>query len=114
MEPGAIVAADQEAEGLRAGRDEHDRERDGQLGQALRTMVEGRNVFRFDTFGDEDFWGGTLRLHEAIEGARLGGIGPGVSPRTALAVGLKVEVDALPRSTVRALRAGTSTSAIQP
>ncbi|RPH68187.1 MAG: hypothetical protein EHM78_19740 [Myxococcaceae bacterium] len=76
------------------------------LGQALKTLLEGRQTFRFDTFGDEDFWGGQLRLHEAIEGARFGGVGPGVSPRTALEVGLKVDVDALPRETVRALKAG--------
>lgn len=67
---------------------------------------EGRHVFRFDTFGDEAFWGDTLRLHEAIEGAPLGGVGPGVSPRTALAVGLKVDVDALPASLIAALKQG--------
>jgi hypothetical protein len=64
-----------------------------------RTLVdEGRQIFRYDTFGDEDFWGGKLRLHEAIAGAAHGGVGPGVSPRTALGVGLKVDADALPRS----------------
>jgi hypothetical protein len=64
-----------------------------------RTLVdEGRRIFRYDTFGDEDFWGGKLRLHEAIAGAAHGGVGPGVSPRTALGVGLKVDADALPRS----------------
>ena len=50
---------------------------------------QGRQIFRFDTFGDQDFWGGVLGLHQAIEGAKLGGVGPGVSPATALAVGLK-------------------------
>ena len=41
-------------------------------------MIEdGRKIFRFDTFGDEAFWGGTLKLHQAIEGERLGGVGPG-------------------------------------
>jgi cytochrome c5 len=73
---------------------------------ADRLVSEGRHTFRFDTFGDEAFWGGTLRLHEAIEGAALGGVGPGVSPKTALAVGLKVDVDALPAATVAALKAG--------
>src|SRR5688572_8333926 len=57
---------------------------------------EGRRIFRFDTFGDEAWWGDQLRLHEAILGADLGGVGPGVSPETALAVGLKVDLDALP------------------
>ena len=42
---------------------------------------EGRRTFRHDTFGDEAFWGGRLRLHQAIEGEKLGGVGPGVSPR---------------------------------
>ena len=64
---------------------------------AQRTLVEGRQIFRFDTFGDEAFWGDTIKLHQAIQGKRFGGVGPGVSPRAALAVGLKVDVDALPR-----------------
>jgi len=67
---------------------------------------EGRRTFRFDTFGDEAFWGDTLHLHLAIEGAGLGGVGPGVSPKTALAVGLKVDVEALPPALVQALRRG--------
>jgi len=70
-------------------------------------LKEGRHTFRFATFGDQDFWGATLNLHKAIEGAGLGGVGPGVSPRTALAVGLKVDVDALPASVVTALKNGT-------
>ena len=84
----------------------HGRFGDPLIRQAVRTLEQGRHTFRFDTFGDEDFWGGQLRLHEALEGASLGGVGPGVSPRTALAVGLKVDVDALPRATVRALQQG--------
>jgi hypothetical protein len=56
----------------------------------------GREIFRDDTFGDEHFWGDTLKLHQAIGGARFGGVGPGVSPATALAVGLKVDVDRVP------------------
>lgn len=59
-------------------------------------LREGQRVFRFDTFGDEDFWGGQLRLHLAIAGAKNGGVGAGLSPQTALAVGLKVDADALP------------------
>lgn len=69
-------------------------------------FVDGRHIFRFDTFGDEAFWGDTLKLHRAIEGSKLGGIGPGVSPNTALAVGLKVDVDALPASLIQELRQG--------
>jgi len=67
---------------------------------------EGKQTFRFDTFGDEAFWGDTLHLHQAIEGAKLGGVGPGVSPATALAVGLKVDVEALPPDLIAALKLG--------
>ncbi len=73
---------------------------------AERLLTDGRHTFRFDTFGDEAFWGDTLRLHQAIEGSALGGVGPGVSPRSALAVGLKVDVEALPESLVADLEAG--------
>jgi cytochrome c5 len=61
------------------------------------TALEGRNIFRFDTFGDEVFWTDTLRMHEVIQG---------VSPAKALAVGLKVDLDALPASLVSDLKAG--------
>ena len=70
------------------------------------SLSEGRETFRFDTFGDEDFWGGTLQLHKAIEGSRFGGVGAGVSPRTALALGLKVDVDALPAALQEQLKHG--------
>ncbi len=50
---------------------------------AERMIRDGRRIFRFDTFGDEAFWGDTLQLHEAIEGAANGGVGPGVSPTRA-------------------------------
>lgn len=73
---------------------------------AQRMIEEGRRIFRFDTFGDEAFWGDTLKLHQAIEGAKQGGVGPGVSPKTALAVGLKVDMDALPSSLVDQIKAG--------
>ncbi|MGE5462884.1 MAG: hypothetical protein ACM3PS_06000 [Syntrophothermus sp.] len=69
-------------------------------------IAEGKQIFRFDTFGDEDFWGGQLQLHQAIEGEQFGGVGPGVSPATALSVGLKVDVDALPNSLQRQLKRG--------
>ena len=64
---------------------------------ALKTIDDGRDIFRFDTFGDEEFWGDALKLHQAIQGASFGGVGPGVSPKTALGVGLKVDTEALPR-----------------
>ncbi|HLO31760.1 MAG TPA: hypothetical protein VK249_21585 [Anaerolineales bacterium] len=74
--------------------------------QSPHLIAEGRHIFRFDTFGDEDFWGGALKLHQAIEGAQFGGVGPGVSPATALAVGLKVDVTALPKSLQSQLKKG--------
>jgi mono/diheme cytochrome c family protein len=80
--------------------DEQDRKAAQQL------FEQGRQIFRFDTFGDEDFWGDSLQLHQAIKGEALGGVGPGVSPRTALAVGLKVDSTALPSSLKQDLAAG--------
>ena len=73
---------------------------------AQRMVEQGRQIFRFDTFGSQAFWGDGLQLHRAIAGDKQGGIGPGVSPKTALAVGLKVDVDALPANLVAALKAG--------
>jgi hypothetical protein len=73
---------------------------------ATRKVKQGEQTFRFDTFGDQAFWGDTLKLHEAIEGARLGGVGPGVSPKTALRVGLKIDVEALPVSLLQELLNG--------
>src|SRR5215210_1553583 len=74
--------------------------------QSADLIAEGQQIFRFDTFGDEDFWGGQLLLHQAIQGEQFGGVGPGVSPATALSVGLKVDVKALPHSLRRQLRRG--------
>ena len=73
---------------------------------ADRMLADGRQTFRYETFGDEAFWGGQLQLHEAIQGERFGGVGPGVNPKTALAVGLKVDVDALPPGIVKQIRQG--------
>ncbi len=70
------------------------------------TALEGQRIFRDDTFGDEAFWTDTLKMPQVIEGAALGGVGAGVSPATALSVGLKVDVDALPPALVAALTAG--------
>jgi len=80
---------------------------DRATGQNAQQMLdEGRRIFRYDTFGDEAWWGDTLKLYQAIEGARHGGVGPGVSPKTALAVGLKVDMDALPADLVAQIKAG--------
>src|SRR5687768_1081055 len=67
-------------------------DRDGQL-----NLRDGRMILRYDTFGDEQLWTDVLRMHEVIAA---------VDPATALAVGLKVDVDALPAEIVAALRAG--------
>jgi cytochrome c5 len=74
---------------------------------ALHSIARGRQIFRHDTFGDEAFWGDTLHLDDAIAGAANGGVGPGLSPRTALALGLKVQVGALSSSIRGQLAAGT-------
>jgi mono/diheme cytochrome c family protein len=58
--------------------------------------ADGQAIFRFDTFGDEQLWTNVLRMHEAI---------PSVSPATALAVGLKVDAEALPPALVAKLQA---------
>jgi hypothetical protein len=62
---------------------------------AAALIAEGRQTFRFDTFGDEAFWGGQLHLHEAF--ATL-------TPRQALDLGLKVDADALNPSVVERLQ----------
>lgn len=51
-------------------------------------VAEGQRVFRFDTFGDEQLWTDTLRLHGVVEKS--------VDPTTALRIGLKLDADALP------------------
>ena len=76
------------------------------LSDAQQTISEGRRTFRFDTFGDQQFWGDTLRLHQAVEGAQFGGVGQGLSPQTALTLGLKVDVQALPQGLQQQIRAG--------
>src|SRR5688572_22885912 len=61
-------------------------------------VAEGKEIFRFDTFGDEQFWTDTLRMHEVIQQM--------VTPAIALSVGLKVDSDALPAEIKSALAAG--------
>jgi hypothetical protein len=73
---------------------------------AQKLLQEGRQIFRYDTFGSEAFWGETLKLYQAIAGEKNGGVGPGISPKTALSVGLKVDMDALPATLVEAIKAG--------
>ncbi len=76
------------------------------VANAQKMIQEGRQIFRFDTFGSEAFWGDALQLHKAIAGEKNGGVGQGVSPKTALSVGLKVDADALPKELVAKIKAG--------
>jgi hypothetical protein len=73
---------------------------------AERLLAEGMQTFRYDTFGSEDFWGGQVKLHRAIEGEKFGGVGPGVSPKQALELGLKVDMAAVPKNVATAIKAG--------
>src|ERR1051325_8681978 len=66
----------------------------------------GREIFRYDTFGSEAFWGGQLGLHRAVAGQGHGGIGNGLTPRDALKAGLKVDVGKLPQILVQAIKGG--------
>jgi hypothetical protein len=82
--------------------------RDGEVDDHSRALLrEGRRIFRYDTFGSEEFWGGQLRLHEAIAGAQQGGVGPGLTAREALQLGLKVDAAALPAALVEMIKKGT-------
>jgi cytochrome c5 len=62
------------------------------------TLAAGRQIFRFDTFEDEQFWTDTARMHEVVQKS--------VSPKTALSVGLKVDADAIPADVAAAIKAG--------
>ncbi|HMJ18610.1 MAG TPA: hypothetical protein VK478_09465 [Gemmatimonadaceae bacterium] len=62
-------------------------------------IASGKNIFRFETFGDETFWTDTLRMHEVISSA--------VDPTTALSVGLKVDSDSLPPAVVQGIHDGS-------
>lgn len=73
---------------------------------AVQSIEKGRQIFRFDTFGDEAFWGDTLNLDATIAGAANGGIGPGLTPAQALGLGLKVDIDAIPQPLQNKLRRG--------
>jgi hypothetical protein len=67
---------------------------------------KGQAVFRFETFGDEVFWTDQLQLHKAIADEKHGGIGKGLSPKDALAAGLKVDLTILPGFLRRRIREG--------
>jgi mono/diheme cytochrome c family protein len=62
------------------------------------SLAEGQRIFRYETFGDEQFWTDTARLHEVVQKA--------VSPKTALSVGLKVDAAAIPPDVAQAIKNG--------
>jgi mono/diheme cytochrome c family protein len=62
------------------------------------TIAEGKKIFRFDTFGDEQFWTDKLKMHTVVA--------TGVSPKTALSVGLKVDAEAIPAEVAQAIKDG--------
>jgi hypothetical protein len=73
---------------------------------AKQLLKDGKQIFRYDTFGSEEFWGGQLKLHQAIQGEKFGGSGAGVSPKKALELGLKVDMEAVPKNVAAAIKAG--------
>lgn len=101
------AAQNDNSQGQSHARKEKPRNFDAQIVAHANDFVkDGRETFRFDTFGDEAFWGGSLQLQQAIKGAALGGVGSGISPSTALSLGLKVDVDALPQPLINKLKQG--------
>jgi hypothetical protein len=79
---------------------------DSTLDNTRRMVEEGRRTFWSDTFGSEAFWADAIQLHRAIAGDKHGGVGSGVSPKTALGVGLKVDSEALPASLADQIKKG--------
>ena len=73
---------------------------------AKQMRESGREIFRYDTFGSEAFWGGKLGLHRAVAGQEFGGVGKGLNAREALKVGLKVDLGKLPSILVEAIKGG--------
>lgn len=65
---------------------------------SAQNLAAGRQIFRYETFGDEQFWTDTARMHEVVQKS--------VSPATALSVGLKVDADAIPADVAAAIKAG--------
>jgi mono/diheme cytochrome c family protein len=74
---------------------------------AKKMLERGRDVFRDETFGSEQFWGDKLRLHEVIAGEKHGGTGQGLTPRTALALGLRVDFGRVPSALGDVIKGGT-------
>ena len=79
---------------------------DATTANANKMLAEGKQTFRFETFGDETYWTDALQLNKAIAGEKNGGVGPGLSPKAALAAGLKVDMDVIPADVAAAIKAG--------
>lgn len=106
---GALLLASAAVGVTRAGDDDDDLTRpedqdrreadeDRREGNNPARLSRGQQIFRFNTFGDEQFWTDKLHMHEVIETA--------VDPTTALSLGLKVDADALPAEVRAAIAAG--------
>ena len=79
---------------------------DPTMDNANKMLDEGKQTFRFETFGDEAYWTDALQLNKAIAGEKNGGVGAGLSPKAALAAGLKVDMDVIPADVAAAIKAG--------
>jgi hypothetical protein len=73
---------------------------------ARKLLEEGKQTFRYETFGDEEYWSTALQLDKAIAGEKNGGVGAGLSPKAALGAGLKVDMDVIPADVAAAIKAG--------
>jgi len=69
-------------------------------------LSKGKAVFRFETFGDEVFWTEKLQLHKAIADSKHGGNGAGLTPKAALAAGLKVDLALVPEVVKKQIKEG--------
>jgi len=79
---------------------------DAVTANASKMIEEGRETFRFETFGDEAFWTDALQLNKAIAGDKHGGVGAGLSPKAALAAGIKVDMDVIPADVANGIKSG--------
>jgi hypothetical protein len=69
-------------------------------------LKKGQAVFRYETFGDEIFWTDKLQLHKALVDEKHGGIGKGLTPKEALAAGIKVNLKLLPEFLKQKIKEG--------
>src|SRR5439155_8166488 len=70
-------------------------------------LADGREIFRYDSFGSEAYWGDQLGLHKAILRQEKGGVGAGLSARKALQLGLKADSDKIPKLLIEVLKQGS-------